>query len=328
MKYIKTDYSVPYSNMALEEYLMESREHCDDYVFFYIHRPSVIIGRHQNAYAEINSSFIKEHGIIVSRRISGGGAVYHDEGNLNFSFITNAPSGKIVDFRPYIEPVVRALKKAGVNAALTGRNDLCIGERKFSGNAQYLANGKVLHHGTLMFNVNVEDMLNALNVSEMKISSKAVESVRSRVVNLKEYLPEDMDIFSFRQLLLNTIFEGEKFGEYLLTDADKNAVERLVREKFSTQSYNFGVSRPFEAVKKQKFKAGIVEVSFNVRSNAFAEFCINGDFFCNKNIDGLNNLIAGTKFNEKALKEKLKAIEFDSYIANFSSKEMLELIFG
>ena len=328
MKYIKTDYNIPYYNMALEEYLMGSDKHRDDYVFFYIHRPSVIIGRHQNAYAEVNSGYIKEHGIIVSRRISGGGAVYHDEGNLNFSFITNAPGGQVVDFRPYIEPVVRALRKVGVTAALTGRNDLCIGERKFSGNAQYIASGKVLHHGTLMFDVNVENMLNALNVSEMKISSKAVESVRSRVINLNEYLPESMDILDFKQLLLDTFFEGDHFGEYVLTDEDKNAVERLVEVKFSKESYNFGTPRPFAVVKKRKFKAGIVEISFNVKGNVFIDFCINGDFFCNKDIDGIGEYIKGCEFSESAVSTKLSELDFDSYISNFTKEEMLELIFA
>lgn len=328
MKYIRTDYNVPYYNMALEEYLMESDKHRDDYVFFYIHRPSVIIGRHQNAYAEVNSAYIKEHGIIVSRRISGGGAVYHDEGNLNFSFITNSRGGKVVDFKPYIEPVVKALGKVGVNAVLTGRNDLCIGDRKFSGNAQYIAGGKVLHHGTLMFDVNVENMLNALNVSEMKISSKAVESVRSRVINLREYLPKGMDILEFKQILLDTFFEGEAFGEYSLTDEDKKAVDKLVEERFSKESYNFGVLRPFEIVKKRKFKAGIVEISFNVKGNVLTEFCINGDFFCNKNIDDIGKLVLGCEFTKASVRARLTEINFDSYIANFSAEEMLELIFA
>lgn len=328
MKYIKTDYDLAYYNMALEEYLMQSDKHTDNYVFFYIHRPSIIVGSHQNTYAEINSSYVKEKNIVVARRISGGGAVYHDEGNLNFSFVTNSPGGKTVDFKPYIKPVLKALKKLGVEADLSGRNDLCIGERKFSGNAQYILGSKVLHHGTLMFDVNVENMLNALNVSEMKISSKAVESVRSRVINLRDYLPKDTDILSFKQLLLDTFFEGEDFEEYTLTNEDINEVEKRVKEKFSTHEFNYGTPKKFDVCKKRKFPSGIVEASFSVKNNVFSAFELRGDFFCNKNTDELTSLISGTGFNESDFAKRLYEIDFDSYIANFTSGELQSLIFG
>ncbi len=328
MKYIKTDYSVPYYNMALEEYLMNSSSHNDDYVFFYIHHPSIIIGKHQNAYTEINSTYVRENNIYVARRISGGGAVYHDEGNLNYSFIVNSPSGRTVNFAPYIAPVIKTLNKLGVEAVLTGRNDLCIGERKFSGNAQYINGNKVLHHGTLMFDVNIESMLNALNVSEMKIKSKAVESVHSRVINLKEYLPDRMNIQLFKEALLETFFEGEKFEEYKLTPSDIAAVEGLVRDKFGLESYNLGMAHSCLVSKKNKFPAGIVEINFNVKNNSISEFHINGDFFTNKDVSKIENGVISTAFSENAVREKLILLNFDDYISNFTIEEMLKLIFA
>ncbi|HCX64921.1 MAG TPA: lipoate--protein ligase, partial [Eubacteriaceae bacterium] len=206
MKYIKTNWNIPYYNMALEEYLMQEMPK-DDYVFFYIHSPSIIIGKHQNTIEEINQEYVNENNIFISRRLSGGGAVYHDEGNLNFSFVMKAENKDINNFKKFTQPIILALKELGIESELSGRNDLTIDGKKFSGNAQYARKGRLLHHGTLLFDSTMSNLSKSLNVKELKIKSKGVKSVKSRVTNIKPYLKEDYSIFDFKNYLINYISE-------------------------------------------------------------------------------------------------------------------------
>ena len=170
----------PSVNLALEEYCVRNLDMHNDYLLFYVNEPSVIIGKHQNTIEEINSGYVEKNGIHVVRRISGGGAVYHDKGNLNFSFMTKHSQKSIHNFKLFTEPVIRVLKELGVNAELNGRNDITVNEKKISGNAQFTNTRSMFSHGTLLFNSNLENVSNALNVSSGKIESKGIKSVRSR----------------------------------------------------------------------------------------------------------------------------------------------------
>ncbi|MBR4394995.1 MAG: lipoate--protein ligase [Eubacteriaceae bacterium] len=327
MKYIKTNWDIPYYNMALEEHLTGDEGMDDDYVFFYIHSPSIIIGRYQNAYAEVNEGFVRERGIHVARRISGGGAVYHDRGNLNYSFIVNSNGSKKIDFARFTEPVIRTLEDLGIKAHLSGRNDLCVGERKFSGNAQYINSRKVLHHGTLLFDENIEDMVSALNVSDLKIKSKAVDSVRSRVINLKELMNEDITIEDFRDRLVRTFFLGGDVDEYVLTDKDMERVDELVKTKFSLREYNYGERPSFSVEKERKFTAGIFHAGFDVKKGIIADFSLSGDFFANRDFSDIIAGLKGVRFTEEAVREYLEAGGFEGAIANFSVEEFVSLLF-
>ncbi|NLW70125.1 MAG: lipoate--protein ligase [Eubacteriaceae bacterium] len=327
MKYIKTNWAVPYYNMALEDYLTGDEAMGEDYLFFYINDPSVIIGSHQNTYAQVNEKFIRERGIYVARRLSGGGAVYHDRGNLNFSFVVNNEGGQKIDFARYTSPVLATLKDFGVKASLSGRNDLCIGERKFSGNAQYINKRKVLHHGTLMFDVNIEDMVSALNVSEMKIISKAVESVRSRVINLKSLMPEGVTIEDFKNALIEKFFSNSDFGEYTLSGEDISQVERRVAEKFSRREYNYGEKPNFSAEKTRKYPAGIFEAFFDVSKGKLTAFSLKGDFFTNRDIDFIEQGLIGVGFDEASLRQALEKIGFEGAIAGFGTDDFVDLLF-
>ncbi|MDF2726267.1 MAG: lipoate--protein ligase, partial [Paenibacillus sp.] len=178
----------PALNLALEEIALKTFPADEDYLLFYINEPSIIIGKNQNTVEEVNAGYVKEHGIHVVRRLSGGGAVYHDLGNLNFSFITNDDGQSFHNYRKFTDPVVQALRKLGVEAELTGRNDIQVGERKISGNAQYSTKGRMFSHGTLMFDSEIDNVVSALNVNAEKIKSKGVKSIRSRVANICEFL--------------------------------------------------------------------------------------------------------------------------------------------
>ena len=326
MKYIKTDWNIPYYNMAFENYVMNSEKFSDDYVFFYIHVPSIIIGKHQNALEEINQSYVRDKGIIVSRRNTGGGAVYHDGGNLNYSFIVNRKDSSGIDFEKYTAPVVAALRKLGIDASLSGRNDIMAMGRKISGNAQGHNRRKILHHGTLLFDVDIEAMVNALNVSRMKIESKAIKSVRSRVLNIREHLEKDMDIHEFRDFILSEIAGNEDLSEYVLDSEDIEKVEKLVREKYSTWDFNYGYSPKFSVTGKKRIDAvGIVEAGVSVKNGKIDDIAFSGDYFSER--EGLENLLKGVRFSEESIRKALSGIDVSSYISGLDTENLVSIIF-
>ncbi|MBR4256441.1 MAG: lipoate--protein ligase family protein, partial [Clostridia bacterium] len=205
MKIYKNEITDPYFNLASEQYLLDTEE--DDVFMLWRNRPSVIIGRNQNAYAEINRGFVTDNDIAVVRRLTGGGAVFHDLGNINFTFITKKGGADALDFARFCQPVIDALRALGVPAELSGRNDMTADGRKFSGNAQCVYNGRVMHHGTLLFDADMNSMAGALNVDPEKMKSKGVKSVRARVCNLREFLP-DTDVVSLKTYLENSMGEN------------------------------------------------------------------------------------------------------------------------
>ncbi|MCQ4795062.1 lipoate--protein ligase [Anaerofustis stercorihominis] len=329
MKYIKTRWNIPYYNMAFENYVMNNDDFKDDYVFFYIHSPSIIVGKHQNTIEEINSKYVKENDIIVARRNTGGGAVYHDEGNLNFSFITTKKEDENeIDFKKYTLPIINALKKLGVDAYLSGRNDILVDGKKISGNAQGLNKNKVLHHGTLMFNVDVESLVNSLNVSQMKIESKAIKSVKSRVLNIKDVLDIKMDIYQFKDFILDEIFSEMDMEEYRLTDKDYENIEKLVKDKYGTWEFNYGYSPKFSIKNKKKFESsGLIEVMLDVKSGIIEDIKISGDYFSVKETDELEDMIKGFNYREDDIKSLLETIKLDDYITNIKNEEFISLLF-
>ena len=218
----------PQINLAIEEYVLKNLGTDDSYLLFYINEPSIIIGKNQNTIEEINTEYVESNNIKVVRRLSGGGAVYHDLGNLNFSFITKDDGDSFHNFRKFTEPVVEALKKMGVQAELSGRNDLEVEGRKISGNAQFSTKGKMFSHGTLLFNSEMEHVASALKVRKDKIESKGIKSVRSRVANISEFLSEPMTIEEFRTEILKNIFDGAvEIPEYVLTEEDWKQIHEL-----------------------------------------------------------------------------------------------------
>jgi len=326
MFYIPTDWDVPYYNMALEGYLL-SDDCPGSFLFFYIHKPSIIVGNHQNTIEEINFPYVMQNGITVARRVSGGGAVYHDYGNLNFSFIVEkGESASTIDFKPFTDPVIHALSGLGLNATLSGRNDILIDGKKFSGNAQYISKTKVLSHGTLMFDVNIEAMLESLNVDEEKITSKAIRSVKSRVANVREALKTDMDVFEFRAYLIERLIEETGATERKLTDEENALVEKSVAEKYSTWEHNYGSSPPFRLKKRSRFDGvGIIEIGLNVEGGVITKASLSGDFFTNEPIENLEAALIGKRMEYS---EVASLPEASRVIAGFSAEGLCELIFG
>lgn len=326
MKYIKTNWNIPYYNMAFEYYILNNPQFNDNYVFFYIHSPSVIIGKNQNTAQEINEKYIRENNICVARRNTGGGSVYHDEGNLNFSFIFQKEDNNGIDFKKYTLPVINALNELGVDCTLSGRNDILLDGKKISGNAQCQNKEKVLHHGTLMYDVNIENMVNALNVSELKIQSKAIKSVKSRVCNIKDYMKTDMDIFEFKDFLLNSFYKNTPIEEYILTKEDIDEVEKSVKNKFSTWEYNYGLSPKYKINKKKKFDCGLIYADYNIENGYITDIKIYGDYFSLKETYELENMLKNKKINYNCLLEFVKTINITDYINSITNEEFVSLL--
>lgn len=327
MKYIENNSTDPKYNLALEEYVFKSLDVRDDYVILWRNEPSVIIGKNQCTSEEINSKYVDENNIHVVRRITGGGAVYHDLGNLNFSFITSVQSLGEIDFKKYTIPVINALDKLGVKCELTGRNDLTIDGKKFSGIAQSIAKGRVLNHGTLLFDSKLDTLSKALNVRREKIESKGIKSVRSRVTNIKDYLEKDIEIIEFRNLIFKYLFEYEKSPmiKYELTLEDKAAINLIMQEKYNSWEWNYGKSPKFNYKNSKKYDAGIIDVRINVENGVINSCKVYGDFFGTEDISKFEELFTGIRYERECISTQLSSIELEGYFGKVTKNDLIDI---
>jgi lipoate-protein ligase A len=319
----------PRINLAIEEYLLNTMDvEKDSFLLFYINEPSIIIGKNQNTAEEINTDYVDSNGIHVVRRLSGGGAVYHDLGNLNYSFITTDDGNSFRNFRKFTEPVVKALQKLGVNAELSGRNDLLVEGRKISGNAQFSTRGRMFSHGTLMFDTEVEAVVSALNVSKEKIESKGIKSIRSRVANISEFLKEPMTVTEFRSAILHSLFEGEENVKYWeLTDEDWDNIRALSKKRYGNWDWNYGKSPKFNVKHSHRFPVGGIDVRLQVESGIVKEVNIYGDFFGVGDVAEIENAITGVKYERASLDEAISGFDIPTYLGGITKEEFLKLIY-
>ena len=328
MKFISNkNITDPTINLAMEEYVLKNMPNDDSYFLFYVNRPSIIIGKNQNTIEEINKPYIDEHKIDVVRRISGGGAVYHDTGNLNFSFITNDDGDSFHNFKKFTEPIVEALNKLGVNAELSGRNDIQVGQAKISGNAMVKVKDRMFSHGTLMLNSDLNEVQNALKVNPAKIKSKGIKSVRSRVANIDEFLDESLDIETFKSIILKTIFgEQNDVEAYELTADDWSKIEQLSNEKYRTWDWNYGKNPKYNFEREEKFEKGFVQIKFDVKRGRIEHAKIFGDFFGEGNITDLEEALIGTLHDFDSIKEALDEFDLYRYFGNINKYELMRLM--
>lgn len=306
----------PTINLALEEYVLRSAQTDEDMLLFYINGPSIIIGRHQNTIEEINTSYVTQHGIHVVRRLSGGGAVYHDLGNLNFSFITGSQPENFTNFKKFTEPVIQGLLKLGVRAELSGRNDILADGRKVSGNAQYISKGRMASHGTLLFNTDLSQVAEALNVRGDKITSKGIKSVRSRVANISEFLSQPMDIDAFKRYLLVHLFDGLAEPPTLpLGEDDWAAVRRLADERYRSWDWNYGRSPDFNVQKRQRFASGEIDARLDVQKGVIRSVRFFGDYFAEVEPEGLEQILVGVRYQPEEIQRALQDIPIERYFA-------------
>lgn len=319
----------PKLNLALEEYALRNFSAQSDYLLFYINEPSIIIGRNQNTLEEINQKYITEKNIHVVRRVSGGGAVYHDFGNLNFSFITNHDPKSVSNFRKFTAPVIKVLKDLGLDAELKGRNDIQVDEKKISGTAQFTTGKRMVSHGTLLFNTNLSEVANALNVKMSKIESKGHKSVRSRVANITEFLEKPMNITEFRSILLEGLYqEEEPFEHYHLTKDEWQGVKELSTRKYDTWEWNYGQSPKFNIQRTRRFPIGEIDLRLFVEDGHISSFKIYGDFFGRLPVEELEQLFLGLKYDKAVIDKVIEQISVQDYFGEITKEEFSELVYG
>ena len=319
----------PRINLAIEEYLIKSIAPKEEILLFYINKPSIIIGRNQNTIQEINVDYVKANDIIVVRRLSGGGAVYHDLGNLNFSFIAPNSPGNFHNFRKFTQPVIKVLMRMGVPAELSGRNDILVDGKKISGNAQYVSGPRMVSHGTLLWDTDLSVVGEALRVKQAKIESKGIKSVRARVANITEFLPENPpDIMSFRQMIIDGVNSENPLEEYVLSETDWANIHQLSAERYQTWEWNFGKSPAFGIQREIRYGGGCVEAWLDVsRGGVINQVKFYGDFFGQRDVAELEAALAGCRYETSAILERLSELEVNDYFVNLTNTGLLDLLY-
>lgn len=326
IRYITLNSTSPYHNLAVEEYLLQQTT--DSVFMLWQNDNTIVIGRHQNTAAEINQEYVDNHRVNVVRRLTGGGAVFHDTGNLNFTFIQNVESGKKeIDFMKYLQPIVNALQSLGVPVAFSGRNDLVINGQKISGNAMTFFGNRVLEHGTLLFSSQMSDLANALKADPDKFIDKAVKSVRSRVTNISDHLPHPMTVLEFRDYLMDYIMKDNQLsGIQNLTKEEEAIVNRLMEEKYQTWEWNYGKSPEYSMNKKIRTKGGTVQVIADIRDGHLRDLQFYGDFFGEKDPQELINQLIGLRLDKATLTTSLANININDYFHNVTHEDIINLL--
>lgn len=311
------------SHLAAEYYFATEKKLDDTLFVLWRSRPTLVVGRFQNTHEEINLRYVEEQGIDVVRRMSGGGTVYQDGGGLQFAFIDYG-ADRGIDFTTYLTPVVQALRAEGVDASFNGRNDLVVGGRKFSGNAQYRLKGTTVHHGTLLFDTDIAAMVAATAVDPYKIESKSIKSVRERVVNLREYLPH-MTRDDFRDRMADAIL-GRKAVSMTLDAEDEARIAAVTEEVFRPAAFRFGRNPRFDTTRVGRFVGGKVEVSLSVEKDVICAASVSGDFFASCDTEVLVEALIGLPYRRDAVAEAL--LPFEGAIYGVTVAELAELIAG
>lgn len=326
MIYIFNKSTNPYFNLAAEEYVL--KEFKDECFMLWRNEPSIIIGKNQNSLAEINLDYVRQHKIPVVRRLSGGGAVFHDLGNINFTFIINDSLNGFNDFRKFTQFIVDVLKKLSISVEFSGRNDITIDGRKVSGNAQYYYKNRILHHGTLLVSSDIMNLSEALKVRPVKFEDKGVKSVSKRVTNLNEHLKEPIDVENLMHIIMDYVRKRTDGNEmYEFTADDIENIEKLKDEKYSTWNWNFGNSPDYRLKNERKFPGGIIEVNLNVEDGIIKDIKIYGDFFGKKDVEEIEALLKGIEHSEDKVRKVLSNVNIDDYFSNISLDNLIEVMF-
>ncbi len=275
--YDNTFSTSPYFNLALEEYFFKQIK--EDSIILWQSKNAIVVGKHQNALAEINLPFALENNIDIVRRLSGGGTVFHDLGNLNFTFIQTGEKEKLVDFSRFLKPIIMALAELGIEASQGKRNELLVDGKKISGNAEHTFKNRVLHHGTLLFNSNLSTLIKSLRINPLKYQDKAIKSVQSRVVNIQDHL-SNTDFNTFRKSLKNSLMQQFEIEcEYELNENDKLQINTLEKEKYRTWDWNYGYSPSYTLNKILNFNGQNINFKIEVKKGEILNIESDNDSF-------------------------------------------------
>lgn len=325
MLFVFNENTDPYFNLAAEEYLVQNLS--EEVFMIWRNHNTIVVGRNQNTLSEIHYEYVKEHDIRVVRRMSGGGAVFHDMGNVNFTFVVNS-GDDFSNYKRFCEPVIGFLKTLGVTATLSGRNDILVDGKKISGNAQYMHKGRVMHHGTMLFNASGDRLSEALKVSEDKIKSKGIKSVRSRVTNISSHMENPISVEEFVEKFTDYMVKNIPECRYYDLAQHEAEIRKLRDEKYATWEWNYGYSPKYKFVRKKRFDIGSVEVHMNIAGTSeIKDIKLYGDFFSKLPVAALEQKLVGVHHEAEAISEALSGVDISEYIAGITNEEFMTLLF-
>ena len=325
MRYIKNVSTNPYYNMAFDEYCLESLSINEPVFYLWQNRPAVIVGFNQEVNTEVNLDYLKENGIDLVRRVTGGGAVYHDLGNLNYTIVGRSEDLER-DYPEYASIMAKALQSLGVPATLSGRNDILVEGRKVSGFAKRVCKNRLMVHGTLMYNVDVDVLTKVLNPSNTKLQSKGIASVRSRVANLCEYLPNIPDIQTFSKQLEEILSHQYQDTEYQLSEEDLANIQLLTDQKFATWEWNYGRSPKATLTHSARLACGTVEIHLTLAENRISSCRFGGDFLGNLPATDLESALIEVIYNTENIQKRLSSFTISDYFDGVAMEELIKLI--
>lgn len=324
MIYIETGSTDVYYNFALEYYFTVEKKLSDTVFLFWRTTPTLMIGKYQNVLEEINKPYVDQHNIKLVRRMSGGGTIYTDLGGWQFTFIQHQNNGDI-EFHQYIAPVIDALQELGIEAAFNGRNDLTIGDRKFSGNAQYRLEDCIVHHGSLLFHTNIEQMVASTTVDDYKILSKSIKSVRDRVTNITEHLSAPMEAETFKDSMVRHIMAGST-ATYQVTAEDDACIRQIAQEKFNNWEHIYGADPKFNIERTGRFAGGKMQFKIDVQKGIIRGISVYGDFFSTLDAETICAALINCRYDQSAVLEALLTHHIDGAVYRISAKEMATAI--
>ena len=323
MKYLQNNSTDPHFNMAFDEFCLEQLKADEPVFYLWQNRPSVIIGLNQSAYAEVNLPYLREKGIVLARRVTGGGAVYHDLQNLNYT-ITGRIRDLETDYPAYVDTMARALRQLGVPAEVSGRNDILVEGRKCSGYAKRVSKDRLMIHGTLMYDVDIDTLTRVLDTPGSKLSAAGVSSVRSRVANLKAYLPQFDGIHAF-QAALQAILAGND-GEIVLCETQIAQIEADADKKYRTWEWIYGHSPVAAFQVRRKFACGNVEAAFSLKAGCIDGLRFSGDFLGNLPPDRIADALQGCRYTREAIADTLSKEPVENCFDRLSVAELADLL--
>lgn len=327
MLYIINDSTDPWFNLAFEEVLMRDKSINDDIVMLWQNDKSVIIGKHQNTVEEVNQQFADSNSIKIARRTTGGGAVYHDLGNLNYTFITKYSNKEEVDFKKFAVPVVKALQSLGLNPELSGRNDILLDGKKISGTALACIGDRFMFHGTLLFDINIDTATKVLTVKADKIESKGIKSVKSRIGNIKNYLP-NLNINDFKEKIITSLEQNsENFIKRNIYQSEIDIVNELYKNKFSKTEWNYGYSPNCNFHKYTRQQCGGIDINLNIQNGYVTECKIFGDFIGIRDVNDVENAIKDELYSISTIREELDKLDLGQYFGIITTEQLMECIF-
>jgi len=321
------DITDPYLNLALEEYAVRHLEKRRSYVLFYVNKPSLIVGKHQNVIEEINLKFAYEKDIPIIRRISGGGAVFHDLGNLNFSFITKQTLNNFNKYSTFLKLILEILNRLGASAMKDDHNNIRIVDKKVSGNAQFTSKNRLMSHGTLLFDTNLEILSNVLNVNaNLNIESKSTKSIRSQVDNCKNHLKSQIDLNAFKKMVIKLIFSDGLKKQYL-TKSDWDKIHKLAESKYNTWQWNFGLSPKCEIYRELNTSIGNIIIKITVENGLIQSFSLENKSISNKIHNQLQDVFLGCRFDFPNIKNIINTEVINKNLLSLNQSEWIGLFF-